>query len=224
MSDTKEPQYQRCLELREQQGVASLGLVCNQTWQDDPKRLTFVLSRYKFASKMLSGRNRVLEVGCGDAFGTRIVKQETKSVTAIDFDALFINDAKASSNTKWPIDLRVHDMLSGPIPEGFDGAYSLDVLEHIPASQEHRFMQNIADSLNNYGILVLGSPSLESQNFASASSKIGHVNCKRGPDLKSLVEKFFHTVFLFSMNDEVVHTGFHPMAHYLIAVGSHKRS
>jgi hypothetical protein len=25
-------------------------------------------------------------------------------------------------------------------------------------------------------------------------------------------------VFLFSMNDEVVHTGFYPMAHYLFAV------
>lgn len=25
--------------------------------------------------------------------------------------------------------------------------------------------------------------------------------------------------FLFSMNDEVVHTGYYPMAHYLIAVG-----
>jgi hypothetical protein len=28
---------------------------------------------------------------------------------------------------------------------------------------------------------------------------------------------------VFSMNDEVVHTGFYPMAHYLLAVCSHLR-
>ena len=35
--------------------------------------------------------------------------------------------------------------------------------------------------------------------------------------------KFFHTVFMFSMNDEVVHTGYHKMAHYILAVCSHPR-
>jgi hypothetical protein len=32
------------------------------------------------------------------------------------------------------------------------------------------------------------------------------------------MERHFRTVFIFSMNDEVVHTGFSPMAHYLLAV------
>jgi hypothetical protein len=38
------------------------------------------------------------------------------------------------------------------------------------------------------------------------------------------MERYFHAVFLFSMNDEVVHTGFAPMAHYLIAVCTGKRA
>lgn len=33
----------------------------------------------------------------------------------------------------------------------------------------------------------------------------------------------FRDVFLFSMNDEVVHTGFTPMAHYLFAIGSGRK-
>jgi hypothetical protein len=28
---------------------------------------------------------------------------------------------------------------------------------------------------------------------------------------------------MFSMNDEVVHTGFYPMAHYLLGVACHRR-
>ena len=33
-----------------------------------------------------------------------------------------------------------------------------------------------------------------------------------------ILEKYFKNVFLFSMNDEVVHTGFSKMAHYLICL------
>ena len=63
MDKTKEPQYNNCLEIKESQGLTSLGLMTNQVWYDDPKRLTFVLSRYKFVSKMLSGKKNVLEMG-----------------------------------------------------------------------------------------------------------------------------------------------------------------
>ena len=38
-------------------------------------------------------------------------------------------------------------------------------------------------------------------------------------EFKRFMQRYFHNVFLFSMNDEVVHTGFYPMAHYLIALG-----
>jgi hypothetical protein len=29
---------------------------------------------------------------------------------------------------------------------------------------------------------------------------------------------------MFSMNDETVHTGYHKMAHYLIAIAAHRKS
>jgi hypothetical protein len=61
-------------------------------------------------------------------------------------------------------------------------------------------------------------PSLESQKYASPISKAGHVNCQTLPQLKATMEKYFHHVFMFSMNDEVVHTGYHKMAHYLMAL------
>jgi hypothetical protein len=37
------------------------------------------------------------------------------------------------------------------------------------------------------------------------------------------MERHFHSVFMFSMNDETVHTGYHSMAHYLIAVAAHRK-
>jgi len=103
-------------------------------------------------------------------------------------------------------------------PGGFDAAYSLDVMEHIAPADEDAYLANIAGSLTDDGVAIIGMPSLESQAYASAASKEGHVNCKSAPDLKASVARHFGNVFLFSMNDEVVHTGYHKMAHYVIAL------
>lgn len=223
MSNTKEPQYQVCLDLVKDKRATSLGLMTNQVWHDDPKRLVFVLSRYKFVAKMLSGIGSALEVGCADAWGSRIVAQEVGSLTVSDFDPVFIEDVEKRMEADWKMDTLVHDMLVGPVEKKFDGAYLVDVIEHIEKDVEDQFMGNIIGSLNDTGVCIVGTPSLESQEYASPPSKAGHVNCKTGPELKALMQKYFHNVFLFSMNDEVIHTGFHPMAHYLWTVCANRK-
>jgi 2-polyprenyl-3-methyl-5-hydroxy-6-metoxy-1,4-benzoquinol methylase len=220
---TVEKQYGTHLEIRDREGLTRLGVEKNGNWQTDPRRLVFVLSRYKFVSKMLSGRQSVLEVGCGDAWPVRIVLQEVARLHAIDIDPIFVGDAKAGMSPRWPFTAAVHDMLSAPLPAQFDAAYSLDVIEHIPAEHEDTFVRNIADSLLPHGVLIVGMPSLESQQYASPLSKVGHVNCKSAKDFKALLERHFHNVFVFSMNDEVVHTGFYPMAQYLFALCTDRR-
>lgn len=223
-SQTREPQYQRTLDIAKERGLITLGLMTNQVWQDDPRHLLFTLSRYKFVAKMLSGRRHVLEIGCADAFGTRLVQQEVERLTATDFDQVFVDDVLRRMDPDWTFECKQHDLLARPFPDQFDGAYAMDVIEHIPATDENRFVGNAVASLTAEGVLILGSPSIESQAHASPPSKVGHVNCKSGKELKALLERFFHNVFVFSMNDEVVHTGFAPMAHYLLAIGCTRRS
>jgi cyclopropane fatty-acyl-phospholipid synthase-like methyltransferase len=117
-----------------------------------------------------------------------------------------------------PVEFHLHDMLSGPVPGNFDAFYSLDVLEHITSDKENRFLAHAALSLAPHGVCVVGLPSLESQNYASRFSKMGHVNCKTQSELKKTMARFFEHVFMFSMNDEVVHTGYATMSHYNIAL------
>ena len=219
-NSTKEPQYQFLLK-RKPQG---LGLMSSQVWVDDPRRLVFLLARYKFVSKMLIGKKNVLEIGCADAFGSRIVRQEVPKLTATDFDPIFIRDASRINNKKWPIKFMVHNILKGPVlgKPKFDACYCCDVIEHISQDNEDKFMSNLCGSLDETGVAIVGSPSIESQAYASPPSKEGHVNCKSGSDLRELMKRHFLNVFLFSMNDEVVHTGFSPMAHYLFAIGCQK--
>jgi hypothetical protein len=58
--------------------------------------------------------------------------------------------------------------------------------------------------------------------YASPQSKVGRIDCKSAPDLQKLMAEFFHNVFIFSMNEEMVHTGFHKMANYIFATGAGK--
>ncbi len=213
-----EPHYRKLIEVLRQQGVERLGLMTGWAWYDDPRHLLFTLSRYKFVAKMMAGRNSVLEVGCSDGFATRLVAQSVKSVVGVDFDPQFIADAMERRSDRWPIDFRVHDILAAPVPGVFDGAYALDVIEHILPEREDRFLENIRASLSAAGILIIGTPSLASQQYASPQSKEGHVNCKTGDELKATLLRHFEQVFIFSMNDEVVHTGYANMAHYYMAL------
>ncbi len=224
VTKTREPQYQECLDAVAARGYERLGLRSSQSWHDDPKHLLFRLSRYKFVAKMLSGSEHVLEIGCGDAFGTRLVQQEVKALTATDFDQVFVEDVTARMVDRWRFPVFTHDLLAGPISGSYDGVFALDVLEHIAPQNEQVFLGNAFAPLTQYGVGIIGMPSLESQAHASPTSRAGHVNCKTMPELKKTMKTFFHNVFMFSMNDEVVHTGFHPMAHYLFAVGAGVKS
>lgn len=213
-----EPQNAISIAMMKERGPEVLGVGAGFTWHDDPRRLVFMLSRYKFVAKMLEGKERVLEVGCGDGFGTRIVAQAVQRITGIDFDPAYIQSAKDTGNSRWPIDFYEHDVLDGPVAGCFDAVYALDVLEHIRESEEETFLQNCLHGLQPKGVCIIGMPSLESQPYASKGAKIGHVNCKEQPKLRALMEKFFDNVFMFSANDEMIHTGFSKMSHYNIAL------
>src|SRR5262245_1916579 len=77
----------------------------------DPKHLVFVLSRYKFAAKLFSGRKNVLEVGCGDAFGTPIVAQSVNRVVGVDWDARLIASTQDRLAYLSNCSFRQHDII-----------------------------------------------------------------------------------------------------------------
>ena len=218
--NTFEPQYSDYFETIKKYGKSELGLSTNSTWNTDPSRLTFVFSRYKFVSRMLSGYNNVLEIGCGDGFASKIVADRVKKLLISDADAIFVEEAKKINQNTENISTTQINYVENFIQSNFDGIYALDVFEHISPENEEKFLNNIVASLDNKGALILGIPSLESQQYASSLSKLGHVNCKTGSEFKNLLLSYFSNVFIFSMNDEVLHTGFHSMSQYLFALAT----
>ena len=180
-------------------------------YEDDPKRLAFTAARYKHVAKLLEGKNSVLEVGCADGYFSRIVRQHVGSLTAIDIDASSIDEANRNNSDKWPIEFIQGDITAGL--HYFDAVYSLDVLEHI--RPDYEFLTAVHDAAP---VAVIGTPSFESQAHASRLSKEGHVNCYSGEDLKKRLCEYWSHVFMFTMHDEAIGTGFLPMANYLLAL------
>ena len=222
-AQTKDPVNQHGYDVQRQVGATRLGVLKNWEWHDDPRRFLFSMARYKFVSKMFAGRSNVLELGCGDGFNAPIVLQTVKKLTLADFDPVFIQDARDRMKAPWIYEAKVLDLLQDPIEGCYDAIYSLDVLEHIPGEREREVLTKICGALDPNGAVIIGMPSLESQEYASPPSRAGHINCKTMPDLNALLGDFFHNVFMFSMNDEVVHTGYHKMAHYLFGLCTGKK-
>jgi 2-polyprenyl-3-methyl-5-hydroxy-6-metoxy-1,4-benzoquinol methylase len=188
---------------------------------NDPKRLAFVLSRYKFVAKMGAKDKKVLELGCSEGIGTPILSEFAQQYTGVDMD----KDAIESARRNWTDSkvVFIEDDFLNKSYGGFDTVVSLDVIEHIMQDSEYLFWDTIYNNLGRDGIGIVGTPNITSTPYASQASRLGHVNMFTHERLKECMEKFFHNVFVLGMNDEIVHTGFMPMAHYLIAVGCNKK-
>lgn len=198
-----------------------LGEYSSSALRTDPKHLVFTLSRYKAAGKLLPlEKGATLELGCGDGLGSLILNQFSNHLLAVDGDAKAIESAK---NMHIPgIDFRCDDFLGknyGP----FNAVVSLDVIEHIPQHLEDKYFAAITAPLGMDGVCVIGTPNSTAEKYTFESNLESHVNLFDAHRLYATIKKYFHNVFLFGMNDEVLHTGFFPMCHYLLALACNKK-
>lgn len=187
----------------------------------DPKRLAFVLARYSFAGQMTKDCNSILELGCSEGIGASLLHEGTKKYLGMDLDIPAIEAANRNFASE-----KVHFENANflHMNEGkFEGVISLDVIEHISkGDDENAFFKTVSDNITDNGICIIGTPNITSTPYASPESMRGHVNMFDATRLKSTMGKHFKNVFIFSMNDEMIHTGYHPMAHYLFGMGCNK--
>jgi 2-polyprenyl-3-methyl-5-hydroxy-6-metoxy-1,4-benzoquinol methylase len=200
----------------------TLGPINAGTWLRDPKHIGFMLARYKFAAKMLRQCSSIIEVGCGEGLGSMLILQGTQArMTALDFDEAQIAYAQrhVAPHGEGRITFRCGDLAGEGLSVGsFDGLLSLDVLEHVHPEEEQSFLDHCVSALQPNGVAVVGTPNLCADAYASEGSRRGHINLFDPDRFTTTLERHFAHVFLFSMNDEMVHTGFAKMAHYLLAV------
>jgi len=196
----------------------SLGKYSSDDYINDPRHLCIVSARYKFCSSILREYDKVIEIGCGDGFGSIIVGDSKKELICTDINEEMLEDNRRRNGFLSNIRYEYFDFRHSPFRKIVDAAFMVDVIEHIYPDEETIFLDNIAASLSENGVLLIGTPNETAKVYASEYSVEAHVNLKNDKTLRELGLKYFHNVFLFCMNDEVVHTGFAPMAHFLWAL------
>jgi len=202
---------------KEEKRPVELGRYGAYWFHRTPRRMLHALSYYKFAAKLIGSNKRVLDIGCNEGLGSWLMAKECGFCHGIDFDEEAILTAQKNFSDA-SICFSCEDFLETK-GDNWDAAVNFDVIEHIYPEHAKSFLQKIVDNLKETGIAVIGTPSEISQQFASPISKKGHVNIYSHTRLEAEMKEFFEFVFLFAANDEVVHTGYLPLAHYFIAVG-----
>jgi len=193
----------------------TLGRASSNAFASDPKMIGFMAARYKFVAKMLEGCKSALEIGCGDGFGAPVVAQSVGQLLCTDIDEATLKDNAQRLSFVRNLRFEYFDFRERGYPTQVEAAYCVDVIEHVFAQEEEAFMRHLAASVLPQGVAVVGTPNQTADRYASENSRKGHINLKDHKSLRALLETHFHRAFLFSMNDEVLHTGFYPMAHYL---------
>lgn len=222
MEKTKElQQWESAKKMMTVDSGVTLGPYFSHIVRKSPRRLLHLLSYYKFAAKMIGPQKSILEVGCSEGFGTGILAEFATRLLAVDIDQDAIKIAQ-DSFTKPNVTFECRDFLKTNLG-AFDSAACFDVIEHIFPENENLFLKGLADHLTPEGMAVVGTPSLNSDQYANPHTREGHVNLYSGERLQASMERFFKKVIVFSANDELVHTGYWPMAHYFLAVGFFKK-
>lgn len=186
--------------------------------QENQLRFLIRLARYKFVAKMLKKTDSVMEVGSGSGLGSIFLGQHCSHVLGIDVKQTEVDEARELNQRK-NVDFRVQDLFDSKFDEKFDAVVSLDVIEHMDAQDGNRLVEAKTRHMRDDGMIIIGSPSIWSYDYQSPISQASHVKCYDLPELTELVDKYVQRSIVFSMNDEMVHTGFHKMAWYYFIIG-----
>ena len=168
--------------------------------EENPNSVLFHYARYRFAGRMLSKKDRVLDVGCGVGSGTHFLTEFCDMITGIDIDPEVI---KKASSTYWKLpQLHFHvmdaqDIIKTSIPS-FNVIVSIDNIEHLENPEYSVF--HAYEILPVGGMFICGTP--RKQDIPLRNSWHNHEF--EADDFFELLETHFPRVFRFAMNEETV--------------------
>ena len=187
------------------------GKMGDQKWMlENPLMTTIKFSRFKFVSKLISKKDTLLDIGCGQGLSSIFFSDYCKYVYGVDLLSDFLNHDR--KNIKF-IKKDIFNLKKNNFKHNIDLITLIDFIEHFNKSQGSLILNKCSKLLKKKGgTLIVGTPSVYSSKYRSKRSKIQHIHEYDGMELKDLCSKYFNRTFLFSMNDELVHTGFYKLA------------
>ena len=127
--------------------------------------------RYAFARSFVRGR-RVLDVACGEGYGSALLAGAAAEVTGVDIDAPTLAHARAAYADRGNVEFVHGSAAALPLPDAcVDAVVSFETIEHLDARDQPAMLAEFARVLTPDGFVVLSSP-----NRPEYSDARGYVN------------------------------------------------
>lgn len=153
-------------------------------------------ARYYFARKYCKGK-KVVDIGCGQGYGSSILSPLAKSILGLDYNQDAINYASKNYKHK-NLRFSVGDFVQFKGKEKFDVVVAFEVIEHI--YEDENFLKNICTILNGNSLVLISTPNkLIHSPHTDTPPNPYHVREYTPPQLKELLKKFFNEVDLYGM-------------------------
>lgn len=158
------------------------------------------LHRYHFARRLVAGMD-VLDVACGEGYGSDIVARSAKSVVGVDIAA----DAVAHATKRYGgNNLHFVEASAAALPFGdaqFDAVVSFETIEHHDKHEE--MLSEIRRVLKPDGMLIISSPNKQHYSIEPGYDNPYHVKELFREEFVALVGRYFRNQTLFGQR--VVH-------------------
>lgn len=181
------------------------------------------LARYKFAAKMLDARDIVLDLGCGNGYSSYYLSGFCSKITGVDFYADIDKCSERfckQGNDR--LSFQKADLLDPPasvLDTGYTAVTMIDVIEHFYKEDGEKILKTFTSHLPRGGMMIIGTPSKYSAAYRSQQSRDVHFHEYEPDELLDMCRSYFSRTLFFSMNDELVHTGFRKLAWFFFILG-----
>lgn len=153
--------------------------------------------RYFFAQRLARGKV-VLDLGCGEGYGSSLLAEVAERVTGIDLSAEAVEHAR----TRYPrtnLKFQVGDCRKTGLPDHqFDLVVCFEMIEHIAEHEE--LLSEVGRLLKPGGMFVVSSPEKGSYSDAEGFENPFHIKELYLRDFHALLKSSFPHVILFSQS------------------------
>ncbi|MDR2710292.1 MAG: methyltransferase domain-containing protein [Burkholderiales bacterium] len=147
--------------------------------------------RYAFAQTLARGR-RVLDVACGEGYGSALLAASAASVVGIDVSDEAVRHASANYGAHSNLRFLQASAASLPLEDrSVDVIVSFETIEHLPQALQASMIEGFARVLAPDGMLILSSPNRPEYSPPGAPPNPFHVCELDRKELEVLLRPFF---------------------------------
>lgn len=153
------------------------------------------LHRYATVLGIVAGKD-VLDVACGEGYGSRLISTVARSTTGVDISGEAIEHARAAYRDSRNLEFQVGSATQLPLENAsFDVVVSFETIEHLEGQQQ--MLAEIRRVLRPEGVLVISSPNRPVYSRAGQHRNEFHVKELDFAELDALLKAQFPAVRYF---------------------------